>query len=966
MTRSPSREAVRASLRGMLRLGPVPLLVVLAAFCAPRACAQDAPDPFSFDVAAYAAYGVEAGAPLSIRMELIFLRASGPPVSGGYTIRPGAGLSMRRTESTFTDVLGSASTVVSATLSGEAGRSCEPAEVLVDLDVAGEGSWTETVRVPRPIPAYYSAAVRADGDPGEWPAAVSLASPEGADPSAEISLAWDERGLHLLFLVADDVHLQDQGFGGDIWRQDSVQWAVDALGNERLSSSGSYDADDHEFGLALRDGEVVSWRWAGPPGMTVGPHGGPAAGVAAAVARREGVTVYEASLPWLCLAPFRPGSPVPLRMGFVINDDDGLGRRFVELPGGISGRKDPTMFLDVVLADAEGVAVTDLLPVRDAGLDEALRGRMLGQLLRVGGMAESLRSSVEAMSTPGLREHPVAGQGRELGRELAAVSARVATQWALGSRPRAGDAQPLSRAEEVDDTLARLSPLLAMHASRARAGASGASAASAASGASFALGAADSWRRVDIRRFEGEYPEAMSLSLCRNESESCQLVIVPMSAALHGVSIEVAPLTGPGEGVGVDWAPVGYVRTGDGVYCADPILRPGRRLEVPADRLLTIWITVHAGPDAPPGRYTGAVTVRPEGMAPQSVGLDVTVWDARLPLRPGLAAVCSLSWPQAERFYRTEAVRGAVRERWYDFFLSRRISPTSLYITTEPQPEPDDWPFCLDRGISAINLGYAYAKQGLRNTPEYFEDFLGRLEVSAERARAAGMLERCFVYVADEPEAADWPEIVRRCAVLAERFPDLRRMATFVGGLPSELEGYVDLWCIEVGAFDAVRARQLAARGDEVWWYTVTWGGVQLEDPPWEQRAWGWMSYAQPVSGVLHWMANRWGSNAVGEVRWPAADWVTDSWDGRNGPGCLVYPGPGLTPLSSVRWENLRDGLEDHDLFRLVEGLQSDEAHALLAEVRALAGSPSDYSRDVEAYVELRERAGRLLGSAAR
>lgn len=38
--------------------------------------------------------------------------------------------------------------------------------------------------------------------------------------------------------------------------------------------------------------------------------------------------------------------------------------------------------------------------------------------------------------------------------------------------------------------------------------------------------------------------------------------------------------------------------------------------------------------------------------------------------------------------------------------------------------------------------------------------------------------------------------------------------------------------------------------------------------------------------------------------------------DGSNGDGSWMFPGPEGAPLSSIRLENLRDGMEDYEMFR--------------------------------------------------
>jgi hypothetical protein len=51
-------------------------------------------------------------------------------------------------------------------------------------------------------------------------------------------------------------------------------------------------------------------------------------------------------------------------------------------------------------------------------------------------------------------------------------------------------------------------------------------------------------------------------------------------------------------------------------------------------------------------------------------------------------------------------------------------------------------------------------------------------------------------------------------------------------------------------------------------------------------------------------------SGCVTATRWPEKPFAPRGWGATNGDGMLFYPGPD-GPFSSVRFENIRDGIED-------------------------------------------------------
>jgi len=69
----------------------------------------------------------------------------------------------------------------------------------------------------------------------------------------------------------------------------------------------------------------------------------------------------------------------------------------------------------------------------------------------------------------------------------------------------------------------------------------------------------------------------------------------------------------------------------------------------------------------------------------------------------------------------------------------------------------------------------------------------------------------------------------------------------------------------------------------------------------------------------LYWGTTHWDFNCEGDQRWPDKPWITyNRQPGHNGCGYLIYPGPGGTPLSSIRLELVRDGIEDYEYLYLL------------------------------------------------
>jgi Domain of unknown function (DUF4091) len=151
----------------------------------------------------------------------------------------------------------------------------------------------------------------------------------------------------------------------------------------------------------------------------------------------------------------------------------------------------------------------------------------------------------------------------------------------------------------------------------------------------------------------------------------------------------------------------------------------------------------------------------------------------------------------------------------------------------------------------------------------------------------------------------------------------------------------VDIWGVRYfyffGRIPALR--QQKAAGKEVWWYTyanswvATIPNFVIEKSNTDQRVWGWLMERWNVDGLMNWALNEWSMpNSPPTYRDPYQDPLSRDTSTRqaNGDSSLIYPGyypaygltdPYAAPVSSLRLEALRDGLEDREYMRIADGL---------------------------------------------
>lgn len=313
----------------------------------------------------------------------------------------------------------------------------------------------------------------------------------------------------------------------------------------------------------------------------------------------------------------------------------------------------------------------------------------------------------------------------------------------------------------------------------------------------------------------------------------------------------------------------------------------------------------------------------------------------------------------------------------------------------------------LDEGCRKYLDGYGFTGFNLtcmpgsiggygRGTPEFARLHKLMYGPLIEHLREKGWLRKAYSYWYDEPDEAAYPLVIEGMKLLGENCPGLRRLLTEQPEPP--LYGHVDLWVPVTAAFDPVRCRQRQRAGDEVWWYVccgprAPYANDFIDHPALNPRIRAWQAEKYGVTGELYWHLNWRANKPDGTPKNPWTDAMSYTPDGGtwgNGDGFMLYPAcrePSDTPViagpvDSIRWEMLREGLEDREYFWLLrqeisrlEGMPSPEgvvAAALQQARRALqtphrlSASLTDYTHDPQDLYAAREEVAAAIEACRR
>jgi hypothetical protein len=272
-------------------------------------------------------------------------------------------------------------------------------------------------------------------------------------------------------------------------------------------------------------------------------------------------------------------------------------------------------------------------------------------------------------------------------------------------------------------------------------------------------------------------------------------------------------------------------------------------------------------------------------------------------------------------------------------------------------------------------LGYA------EDTPEYRTAFANYCRSVQEHLREKGWLDEAYVYWFDEPDPKDYEFVMNGFRKIHEAAPDINRMLT--EQVEPALIGGPNIWCPISDAFDMEDAELRRAEGEKFWWYVCTgpkapYCTLFIDHPATELRVWLWQTWQRKIDGILIWQSNYWTSSAAypdvpqnpytDPMGWTSG-YSTPAGTKRpwgNGDGRFIYPPEAAAdgqqqepvvagPVDSIRWEMLRDGVEDYEYLAILRDLietanKAGVDDAVLNEYRALLEVPVEITASMTEF----------------
>jgi hypothetical protein len=261
-----------------------------------------------------------------------------------------------------------------------------------------------------------------------------------------------------------------------------------------------------------------------------------------------------------------------------------------------------------------------------------------------------------------------------------------------------------------------------------------------------------------------------------------------------------------------------------------------------------------------------------------------------------------------------------------------------------------------------------------------------------------GWLGKEYIYWFDEPEDKDYPFVREGMNRIRKGASKLTRFITEHQPGPAIMD-VSEISCTIFDRVDPKAIAELVPQGREFWSYLCTgpkspWVSLFIDHPAINLRVWLWMTYQFQMKGILVWRANYWTSSSLFPAEVLQNPWEdpmsyvvgygvpygqVNGWG--NGDGRFLYP-PNRDPnkdktkylcgpVNSIRWEILREGIEDYEYFILLERAVKNagpEKRALAEKSKALLNFPEslfksgkEFTKDPIALFEYRQKIARLV-----
>jgi hypothetical protein len=412
----------------------------------------------------------------------------------------------------------------------------------------------------------------------------------------------------------------------------------------------------------------------------------------------------------------------------------------------------------------------------------------------------------------------------------------------------------------------------------------------------------------------------------------------------------------------------------------DPTHPPVANLfDIPQGDYAAVWVDIKVPRNIAHGRLWSHFRVWVDGeQQPFTIPVSLWIYDIELPASPSITTSYNMGVSRLWDYHGGADGDPVRRKKVYDNYdrmlhqhrmalrnyadpirfqfdeLGQLIPPDFAAWDAQVQPRLTGGFYTDDGGeVKRFNLDMFRPGGSMMGLSE--GEFIQAAKAMIDHLDEKGWLSRVYLYSLDEPWLPEhWADgafdkIRYTVGLLEQASTAWTSLVMVTGPWLEALHDVVGIWVPQVPLYGDVfyppgswagrdKYDELRAQGKEVWFYVCNGSypgvlGYDLDSKiGWEPRLLKWGSWYEKATGFLYWRVNYW----LDPDPWA----VVGDWEKygeqftRNGDGILLYPGDhdGVKvgqgspdwvkmdgPVVSFRMKQIRDGLEDWELFLIAE-----------------------------------------------
>jgi hypothetical protein len=418
-----------------------------------------------------------------------------------------------------------------------------------------------------------------------------------------------------------------------------------------------------------------------------------------------------------------------------------------------------------------------------------------------------------------------------------------------------------------------------------------------------------------------------------------------------------------------------------------------------------IWIDVMIPGGTPRGNYTGKISVSKDGETLETMDINLEVYGFSLPEQTHLITYFNISKGELGRLYNKPVTNPEIEQltqTYFDFLFAHRLEtwfnePLVPDVTlngenVELKFNDQRYDYYMNKLKTKRVILEAGPHDLIRQIKaEPFSPIFNKIVKSYLSGvdsyfRKNGWGDRLvFNSPIDEPNTKKDYEDTRQWAILVHAAaPGVHFLSTEspVSDNPEwgTFRGYVDNFCVHGNSLNDPAVKQALleeqAKGGEATWYiscdqAYPQPNYFIDAPAMDPVMVPWITAKYHMNGILYWATNFWNQTPdpwLDPVTYISGFDCSGGWV-LNGEGSLIYPGdhtkrytgqPNVTgPVSSIRFELLREGIEDYEYLWMLKDLgDKDFAETTVTN---MVVDVSAFSRNVEElYLARKAMAERL------